>query len=157
MLEEPRRLSTQLRAELATDDADKIDDSAILGVEQRLMTLAEAIAARYFLQGAASRPRRESHGPRVIYDVRHLTRYRYDAPVAANACTLRLLPRSIDGQNVMESRIDVTPHPKRMERARRHLRQPRRAHAHRDAASRTPDQVADRRSTWIVQRRPRPA
>ena len=52
MLEEPRRLSTQLRAELATQDAEKIDDSAVLGLEQRLMTLAEAIAARYFLQGA---------------------------------------------------------------------------------------------------------
>ena len=52
MLEEPRRLSTQLRADLATEDAEKIDDQAILGVEQRLMSLGEAIAARYFLQGA---------------------------------------------------------------------------------------------------------
>jgi uncharacterized circularly permuted ATP-grasp superfamily protein/uncharacterized alpha-E superfamily protein len=52
MLEEPRRLSTQLRAELSTEDAEKIEDRDILGVEQRLMTLAEAIAARYFLQGA---------------------------------------------------------------------------------------------------------
>jgi hypothetical protein len=41
-----------LRADLATQDADKIDDLAILGFEQRLMALAEAIAARYFLQGA---------------------------------------------------------------------------------------------------------
>ena len=30
MLEEPRRLSTQLRAELATQDAEKIEDAAIL-------------------------------------------------------------------------------------------------------------------------------
>ena len=52
MLEEPRRLSTQLRADLATEDAEKIDDQAILGVEQRLMSLGEAIAVRYFLQGA---------------------------------------------------------------------------------------------------------
>ena len=52
MLEEPRRLSTQLRADLATQDADKVEDLAILGFEQRLMALAEAIAARYFLQGA---------------------------------------------------------------------------------------------------------
>ena len=52
MLEEPRRLSTQLRAELATQDAEKIEDAAILTLEQRLMTLAETIAARYFLQGA---------------------------------------------------------------------------------------------------------
>ena len=52
MLEEPRRLSTQLRAELSTEDAENVDDQAILGLEQRLMALAEAIAARYFLQGA---------------------------------------------------------------------------------------------------------
>jgi uncharacterized circularly permuted ATP-grasp superfamily protein/uncharacterized alpha-E superfamily protein len=52
MLEEPRRLSTQLRAELSTHDAEKIDDQAILAIELRLMSLAEAIAARYFLQGA---------------------------------------------------------------------------------------------------------
>jgi hypothetical protein len=30
----------------------------------------------------------------VIYDVTHLTRYRYGAPVAVNVCVLRLLPRS---------------------------------------------------------------
>ena len=52
MLEEPRRLSTQLRADLSTQDAEKVDDLEILGLEQRLMSLAEAIAARYFLQGA---------------------------------------------------------------------------------------------------------
>ena len=47
----------------------------------------------------------------MIYDVRHLTRYRYGAPVAANTCTLRLLLRSSDGQSVMHSEIDVTPPP----------------------------------------------
>jgi transglutaminase-like putative cysteine protease len=47
----------------------------------------------------------------VIYDVRHLTRYRYEAPVAANTCTLRLLLRSTDGQSVEESRVDVAPAP----------------------------------------------
>ena len=47
----------------------------------------------------------------MIYDVRHLTRYRYGAPVAANTCTLRLLLRSSDGQSVMHSEIDVTPSP----------------------------------------------
>jgi uncharacterized circularly permuted ATP-grasp superfamily protein/uncharacterized alpha-E superfamily protein len=53
MLEEPRRLSTQLRADLSTQDAEDLDDLAILGLEQRLMSLAEAIATRYFLQGAS--------------------------------------------------------------------------------------------------------
>ena len=52
--EEPRRLSTLLRAELAAQYADRIDDQRILAVEQRVMTLADAIAARYFLQGAAA-------------------------------------------------------------------------------------------------------
>jgi uncharacterized alpha-E superfamily protein len=52
VLEAPRRLSMQLRAELSTEDAENIEDQAILGLERRLMNLAEAIAARYFLQGA---------------------------------------------------------------------------------------------------------
>ncbi|MBV8662288.1 MAG: circularly permuted type 2 ATP-grasp protein, partial [Hyphomicrobiales bacterium] len=51
--EEPKRLATLLRAELAAQYAERLDESGILVVEQRLMTLAEAIAARYFLQGAS--------------------------------------------------------------------------------------------------------
>ena len=50
MLEEPRRLSIQLRAELSTDDAERMDGRAILAIEQRLAHLADAIGARYFLQ-----------------------------------------------------------------------------------------------------------
>jgi len=51
--EEPRRLATLLRAELATEYADRIEEPSILAIERRLTTLAEAIASRYFLQGAA--------------------------------------------------------------------------------------------------------
>ncbi len=51
--EEPRRLATLLRAELATEYAERLEDSRILAIERRLTTLAEAIASRYFLQGAA--------------------------------------------------------------------------------------------------------
>jgi uncharacterized circularly permuted ATP-grasp superfamily protein/uncharacterized alpha-E superfamily protein len=51
--EEPRRLATLLCAELATEYPEKLEDSRILAIEQRLMTLAEAIASRYFLQGTA--------------------------------------------------------------------------------------------------------
>ena len=47
----------------------------------------------------------------MIYDVRHLTRYRYGAPVAANTCTLRLLLPSSEGQFVARSEIDVAPTP----------------------------------------------
>ena len=96
--EEPLRLATLLSAELAAEYADKIEDPRILAIEQRLAALAEAIATRYFLQGAVARARRENHGSGVIYDVIHLTRYRYGAPVAVNACALRLLPREDGGQ-----------------------------------------------------------
>lgn len=51
-LEEPKRLATLLRAELTTERAEALDDTGILSVEHRLLTLANAIAARYFLQGA---------------------------------------------------------------------------------------------------------
>jgi len=53
ILEEPKRLTTLLSAELTTDRAETLDDSRILAVEQRLLALANAIAARYFLQGAS--------------------------------------------------------------------------------------------------------
>jgi len=52
--EEPRRLSTLLRAELAAEYAERVDDQRILAVEQRVTTLADAIADRYFLPGAAA-------------------------------------------------------------------------------------------------------
>ena len=48
----------------------------------------------------------------MIYDLSHLTRYRYEAPVAVNTCTLRLLLRSMDGQRVIKSEIEVSPTPK---------------------------------------------
>jgi uncharacterized alpha-E superfamily protein len=52
ILEEPRRLITSLRADLATERAEMLDDKGILAIEQQLLMLANAIAARYFLQGA---------------------------------------------------------------------------------------------------------
>jgi len=52
VLEEPRRLSIQLRAELSTEDASRVDGSTILAFEQKLANLADAIATRYFLQSA---------------------------------------------------------------------------------------------------------
>ena len=51
--EEPLRLATLLRAELSAEYADRLEDSRILAIEQRLAALAESIASRYFLQGAA--------------------------------------------------------------------------------------------------------
>ena len=52
ILEEPKRLTTLLRAELTTERPESLNDSRILAVEQSLLALANAIAARYFLQGA---------------------------------------------------------------------------------------------------------
>ena len=52
MLEEPRRLTTFLQAELTTERAKSLNDARILTFEQKLLALANAIAARYFLQGA---------------------------------------------------------------------------------------------------------
>jgi len=52
MLEEPRRLTTLLRAQLTAERAELVDDARILAVEQELLALANAIAGRYFLQGA---------------------------------------------------------------------------------------------------------
>ena len=51
MLEEPRRIVLQLHADLTTAVAADLDNEAILGFEQRLLSLGEAIGVRYFLHG----------------------------------------------------------------------------------------------------------
>ncbi|MGD9539393.1 circularly permuted type 2 ATP-grasp protein [Methylocystis sp.] len=52
VMEPPRRLSVRLRAELESEDARRLDALTILAWEQRLMTLADRIAERYFTHGA---------------------------------------------------------------------------------------------------------
>ncbi|TLG78777.1 circularly permuted type 2 ATP-grasp protein [Methylocystis sp. B8] len=52
VMESPRRLSVRLRAELESADARHLDAAIILAFEQRLMTLADQIAERYFTHGA---------------------------------------------------------------------------------------------------------
>ena len=47
----------------------------------------------------------------MIYEVRHVTRYRYESPVTSSTGTLRLLPRSGPGQTVTRASIEVTPKP----------------------------------------------
>jgi transglutaminase-like putative cysteine protease len=47
----------------------------------------------------------------VIYDIRHVTTYRYESTVASSRCTLRLLPGNGDGQRVFDSGLDVAPAP----------------------------------------------
>jgi uncharacterized circularly permuted ATP-grasp superfamily protein/uncharacterized alpha-E superfamily protein len=62
MLEEPRRLMLKLASDIESEDARSLGAGKILGVEQRLMTLSDAIAARYFLQGSSAAPAAKSTG-----------------------------------------------------------------------------------------------
>lgn len=45
----------------------------------------------------------------MIYDVRHVTTYAYETPVAFARCTLRLTPTDGPGQRVLSHRIEVAP------------------------------------------------
>jgi transglutaminase-like putative cysteine protease len=45
----------------------------------------------------------------MIYDVRHLTTYRYDGPVTFAQCTLRLAPAQTPFQRVLVHHVEVTP------------------------------------------------
>ena len=47
----------------------------------------------------------------MIYDVRHVTTYRYDSRVGSAQCTLRLTPRHDNGQNVVTSVVEIDPRP----------------------------------------------
>ena len=51
MLEEPQRLALEIHSTLATAVADKLDNDAILGIENGLLALANTIGTRYFLHG----------------------------------------------------------------------------------------------------------
>jgi uncharacterized circularly permuted ATP-grasp superfamily protein/uncharacterized alpha-E superfamily protein len=51
ILETPRRLSVGLKSDLSIEEPDQLDHTKLLAFEQRLMRLADAVAARYFLQG----------------------------------------------------------------------------------------------------------
>ncbi len=51
MPETPRRVIVKLAAEIAATTVDGLDNTRVLGFEQTLLGLADAIAARYFLQG----------------------------------------------------------------------------------------------------------
>ncbi|WP_018266656.1 circularly permuted type 2 ATP-grasp protein [Methylosinus sp. LW4] len=52
LLEAPRRLAVKLRAEIEVANAAELDAAKIFAIEQRLMSLADALASRYFLQGS---------------------------------------------------------------------------------------------------------
>jgi transglutaminase-like putative cysteine protease len=54
----------------------------------------------------------------VIYDIRHVTTYSYESPVSFARCTLRLEPKSGDGQQLLSHAVDIRPRP--VERTIRH-------------------------------------
>src|SRR6202021_1177783 len=56
-------------------------------------------------------PTGEADGPRVIYDIRHVTTYAYESPVSFARCSLRLQPKSGDGQELISHTVDIRPRP----------------------------------------------
>ena len=47
----------------------------------------------------------------MIYDIRHVTTYSYENPVSFARCSLRLEPRSGDGQQLVSHAVDIRPKP----------------------------------------------
>ncbi len=47
----------------------------------------------------------------MIYDIRHVTTYSYESPVSFARCSLRLEPRSGDGQQLVSHSVDIRPRP----------------------------------------------
>jgi transglutaminase-like putative cysteine protease len=47
----------------------------------------------------------------VIYDIRHVTSYSYESPVSFARCSLRLEPRSGDGQKLVSHTVEIRPKP----------------------------------------------
>jgi transglutaminase-like putative cysteine protease len=53
----------------------------------------------------------------VIYDIRHVTTYAYESSVSYARCSLRLEPKTGDGQELISHSVDIRPRPR--ERAAR--------------------------------------
>jgi transglutaminase-like putative cysteine protease len=47
----------------------------------------------------------------VIYDIRHVTSYSYETQVSFARCSLRLEPRSGDGQQLVSHNVEIRPRP----------------------------------------------
>ena len=47
----------------------------------------------------------------MIYDIRHVTTYSYESPVSFARCSLRLEPRSGDGQQLVSHAVEIRPKP----------------------------------------------
>ena len=71
-------------------------------------------------------PAGEADGPRVIYDIRHVTSYAYESPVSFARCSLRLEPRSGDGQQLVSHSVEIRPKPAERTGQARFFRNPHR-------------------------------
>ena len=60
---------------------------------------------------AQCEPAGKAHGAGVIYDIRHVTTYAYESSVSFARCSLRLEPRSGDGQQLVSHSVDIRPRP----------------------------------------------
>ncbi|KRR15690.1 transglutaminase family protein [Bradyrhizobium retamae] len=47
----------------------------------------------------------------MIYDIRHVTTYAYESPVSFARCSLRLEPRTDDGQQLISHAVEIRPRP----------------------------------------------
>ena len=47
----------------------------------------------------------------MIYDIRHVTTYAYESPVSFARCSLRLEPRTGDGQQLVSHSVEIRPRP----------------------------------------------
>lgn len=47
----------------------------------------------------------------MIYDIRHVTTYAYESPVSFARCSLRLEPRTGDGQQLISHSVEIRPRP----------------------------------------------
>lgn len=107
MAEPQQARAIAVRAAIETADARTLDVDTLGDVERRLGLLSEAIARRYFLQGAE--PLRAGGLPRMIYDIRHITRFDYGAQVKYARCNLRLKPIDWPGQTLESYDLIVEP------------------------------------------------
>ena len=48
----------------------------------------------------------------MIYDIRHVTTYAYESPVSFARCSLRLEPKSGDGQKLISHSVEIKPSPR---------------------------------------------
>ena len=109
ILEEPKRLTTLLSAELTTERPELLNDSRILAIEQQPSGPGERDRRPIFPARRRPRAGGKGHGSRVIYEVTHVTRYTYGATVELTNGVLRLMPVSRDGQTLERFDLDTTP------------------------------------------------